>query len=878
MKRNPKESDFKTVTIKKEALDSAMRKTKSTLNLVKNVTPDKKKKGKTPNNVKAKSQSTDMEIEPMNKLPKTKSCSETININSGNVLQYLLDTPSSNLTKLNVKHMHEVIQAWKEYRGIAKIQDIQSVSEAFLLIEMEDIKHAATQEQDMNRLTKHLKDLKENKVDEELEQAKHVHLTTASTIEDVQQYDKDELVYYLFHHCKEPIDIHKTMGLDQLVVADMVFQYLSKQSQHQDKSHEKPSTAATGKVSGKMMDSTNNGQSEQASTSTKLASSLRTSKRDRKMMDESQIAITSELTDTEINSADIKQLQQAFHQFSIQSGEVIPANVIEEWTKEFITEVCITKRNNLLMQKRMMKQMKTTGNNDQPAKTTMKKTAKMKQTSIINPKCTKNTCRYSLHFTIPANYKGTDGLREFLSMLFMEMIKYGEDLCIYPWSTDALINPISDANALPTTITSLSKYFEGARSPESSIQMYLKIRLGYALNMKKDNFDADVQGWCKAQSIRMYQCSVQHPNVKSCGWLVYAPRTLNQQKWCQKVTQIYEAKYDTKNREPFQIGLTWRALNGQWEVDKKNKVRAMHIEAPVEIAPRVKNFLRILSQNKKWPLNVRFRVMDEFSKYMRESTKQKYRYMVSKHVSLLDQLGLCECTQILNLDKRIGSTQSTLRDVILNIRDKKDGYRVFGSIDEKWNSDTIFVATYRPDKSTLAYDFVRSLSTYVTHLFPDTSFKRILTAHAIDKAKDETYNPTSQSFVTQDDIDLDREIQADLDDDSMNFAAPDDLNDPFQFDDSIRLVGGDSVWDLNGDDDTVSTNQPNGLGNVSFDSAVCRLYDTNSCASSVNSASSQVKQTPSMQINIVNEINKLAAPLPHAIQEDDSKDGDAEAK
>jgi len=221
----------------------------------------------------------------------------------------------------------------------------------------------------------------------------------------------------------------------------------------------------------------------------------------------------------------------------------------------------------------------------------------------------------------------------------------------------------------------------------------------------------------------------------------------------------------------------------------------------------------------------------------------------------------------------------TLRDVILNVRDKKDGYRVFASIDEKWNSDTIFVATYRPDKSSLAYDFVRSLSTYVSYLFPNVSFKRILTPQAIDKAKDETYNPTSQTFTTQEDIDLDLEIQADLDDDSMNFAAPDDINDPFQFDESIRLVGGDSVWDLNGDDDTVSTNQPNGVGNVSFNSAVCRLYDTNTCASSVNStSSSQVKQTPNMQDSLVSELNQLAAPVSQTIQEYDSNEGDAEAE
>ena len=47
----------------------------------------------------------------------------------------------------------------------------------------------------------------------------------------------------------------------------------------------------------------------------------------------------------------------------------------------------------------------------------------------------------------------------------------------------------------------------------------------------------------------------------------------------------------------------------------------MHVDAPIEIAPRVKNFLRILAQKKKWPLNVRFRVMDEYHRYMKESTK-----------------------------------------------------------------------------------------------------------------------------------------------------------------------------------------------------------------------------------------------------------------
>ena len=859
IKRNVKEKEFQSVTIKKEALESVKKQPSRVSPNRKKVTPEAKKRVRRDKKDKIKILDIDTKDETMESPNPTPTLDKaTIKVDSSNVYQYLLDTPTGKISKLGISHMHETIQAWKKYRGIAQIQDIKSVSEAFLHIEIEDIKTEAIREQQSNQLAIHL----EKEHDIEMKQAKNVHLDAQSTIEDISKYDKDELVYYLSYHSKESVNINETMDLDHPVVVEKIAEFLNIKNTN----NRNELTSVPG-----------NTQTTQSKSTTKLISSLRSPKNKIADQKNAPIEITADLTDSEIHAATLEQLQSAFHLFSIKTGEEIQKTVVCEWSHEFITEICLNKRNSLLLKRRMMEQMPKNDEKSTKA-SSKKKKGKLVQTNLIQPNQTKNTCRYSLFFTTPANFKGTDGLREFLSLIFMEMIKYGEDICILPWATDEMTKPISTADALPNTITSLAKYFEGARSPESSTQMYLKIRLGYSISMKKDNFDADVQGWCKAQSIRMYQCAVQHPNVRTCGWLVYAPRTMNQQKWCLKVTQMYESKNVTKNQEPFQIGLTWRALNGQWEVDKKNKVRAMHIEAPVEIASRVKNFLRILAQHKKWPLNVRFRVMDEFNRYMKESTKQKYRYMVSKHTSLLNQLGVCECTQIINLDKKIESSQMTLRDVILNVRDKKDGYRVFGSIDEKWNSDTIFVATYRPDKSALAYDFVRSLSTYMTYLFPDASFKRILTPQALDKANDETYNSNSQTFTTQDDIDLDKEIQADLDDDSMNFAAPDDINDPFQFDESIRLVGGDSVWDLNGDDDTVSTNQPNGAGNVSFNSVACRLYDTNSCASSVNSTSSQVKQTPPMQERLVSELNKLAAPLSKTIQEDDSNEGDAEDK
>jgi len=810
-----KENTITSVKIKKEVLESIKEKG----NLPKNVTPDvnKKHRAKPDKSTNLLLQDdTEMDIDNLPKEKEIKIKKKKAIITKDNVKAYVIKTPLRKLQLLDKAQAKKIIRYW--YQAHDKEEPPKGFKPED---ELKKIKDSTTE---MNR--KFIGDELEKEVDAEIDRVRKIKLDENSSLNDIKNHSVEDLAFFIYDKSLELDDKSPTAteileNESDAHIYEMVAQLLSPKK-----------TPAQLKV-------TSSNSHPQ------------------------QFRIHSEMTNEELESMNINALQTAFHEFSINCGEEIPRSTIEEWDINFLREICITKRNNLKIQQKMLKSMQKPSS---MKPSSLRPGTRLRQTNLRNNGKTMNTCRYSIYFKIPDNFKGTDGLREFLSLIFTEMVKYGDELCILPWSTDSITNAITDVESLPTTITGIKKYFEGAKSPEASVQLYLKIRLGYSIRMKKCNFDADVQGWCKAQSIQMYECSVQHPHVKSCGWLVYLPRTVNQQKWCQKVIQMYESTPRAKNQTPFQIGLTWRALNGQWEVEKSSKVRAMHIDAPIDIAQRVKNFLRILAQKKKWPLNVRFRVMDEYSKYMKDSTKQKYRYMVSKHKCLLNQLGMCECNQIMNPDLPIGSSRMTLRDVILNIRDKSDNHRIFASLDEKWNSDTLFMATYRPDKSTKAYDFIRSISTYALYLFPNASFKKILTHEAINKAENESYNPASQTFTTQEDIELDKEIQADLDDDSFDFAKPDDLDNPFEFEDPTKLVGGENIWDLNGDDDTASTNLPNGMGNVSFDSATCRYYDPGSCSSSVQSntstnhkKNSMMKKTSTMHSQIAEELNILAA-------------------
>ena len=893
------EKAITTVQIKKEKLEESPKDTTKII-----VSPDKAKirrpktqrRSLSPNPEKVpKNRNSDAVMKKMVTDQVKDSVAEAIdeyyevpqNLTGTNIFSYIQKTKLGQLLSLPTEQMKQVVKAWK-VRQNDDHKIVQTMQTAALMLGIEEAKEEVEAEEKRELLLVNMK----SQAQEDFEQLQFMNLTKSSTLAEVQLFDKKELCTFIKYmnkdECKNiPYEMlldkpmneiqEWTLAITKNIPDKEQIQDVDMVSVNQD-SNDDESDNKTNKITESTdLNTSSNNDSVQEVNKSK----------------ESVLKIDEMLKDKEIMKANSETLKRTYHQFTIETGIPIQYDVINMWPKSVLQEIIKTKRDMTISQK----PKKKISNLKQTSKYSSKK---MTQTSLTQRGKVLNTCRYSLAFTIPDEYRGTEGLRKYLIDIFNEMINYSEDgFCILPWDSDEITDKITEADDIPDRITDLKKYFNGARSPESSIYIYVKLRLGFPLSCDKTNFDADIQGWCKNRSIRFYVCSVQHPNVRSCGWLAYMPRTVNQEKWCQAVKQLYQSTYKDKPEPEFQIGLTWRVLNGQKDVGKKDKLRAMHVDAPVEIGTRVKRFLRALSHKKKWLLGVKFRVIDEFHQYMKPTAKQKYRYMVSKHKAMMNQIAMCDCTQIINLDKKIGGSTMTVRDIVVNIRDNDDNYRIFASIDEKWNSDTLFTATYRPDKASKAYDFMRSLATYVQYLFPEASLKRIFTLDAIEKAKNENYHHKTQTFITQDDTELDREIQDDMDDDSMGFLElEDNLENPFQIDESISLVGGNSVWNFQGDDETVST-AAGSTGGVSFNSAHMRYYDTKSCASSVassiaskeDSIEGSVKENsdedPSKEAKpnenkvpllIKNQLKQLNDMATHSIAEEDATDvvaGDA---
>ena len=436
-----------------------------------------------------------------------------------------------------------------------------------------------------------------------------------------------------------------------------------------------------------------------------------------------------------------------------------------------------------------------------------------------------NSWRYQMSYNLPAEFKGTEGLREYLGNILMEMKTYCSQVAILPWNTNDFLDKVTTADEIPKSITQLKNYFQNARSMHSGGWGFTKLRIGLPAAHDRATFETDIQEWAKGQNIRLYEATVQHHNTKPCGWLAYAPKSLNKKKWSNAVMRMYAQSFSTPGAT-ITLGLSWRALNGQKNVDQKQKVYAMHVEAPADMCTTVKRYLRILSRKKVWPLGVKFRLMMDFNQYMKENNKDKHRYMVNKHQAFLQQILEGSCHQIISLDKKIPNTKVTVREIVTQIRDRVDGRRFFGSIDEHWRNSLEHTVTLRPDKRQKAHCFLKSLSTYVLFLHPLAELKGIFTMEAIDKAQKESYDYNTQEFQTEEDAEFLKVVQEDMDDDSLDFLEFDD--DALQ---SIRLdletslpsvIGGDKTMDFQGDDDTITTASVGTTGSrVSFTKTTC---------------------------------------------------------
>jgi len=92
---------------------------------------------------------------------------------------------------------------------------------------------------------------------------------------------------------------------------------------------------------------------------------------------------------------------------------------------------------------------------------------------------------------------------------------------------------------------------------------YTKIKIGLPVTSYRPTFKTDFQVCAKGKNVRFYECTVQHNNTHSCGWLVYGPKPLNRKKWSEAVSKMHTLTHKNTPGATIALEISWRVLNGQ---------------------------------------------------------------------------------------------------------------------------------------------------------------------------------------------------------------------------------------------------------------------------------------------------------------------------
>ena len=187
--------------------------------------------------------------------------------------------------------------------------------------------------------------------------------------------------------------------------------------------------------------------------------------------------------------------------------------------------------------------------------------------------------------------------------------------------------------------------------------------------------------------------AIQACHVDILGWLLYLTRNTDK----DKLQDVLSEKIDED------ISIRWLRINDGtgWNKDcnTADDPRALHVECAAANSRKVEKAIRNLYSSKQteFPLHIRLRFVPAFPKLMDMESIAKFRVLTNRQGRWSKQHLTRSRDDIIEIDRRSGNYDKTLRDMIMNIKGKDSEYPLFASVDRKWTGQG-FNFSFHPSK------------------------------------------------------------------------------------------------------------------------------------------------------------------------------------
>ena len=333
----------------------------------------------------------------------------------------------------------------------------------------------------------------------------------------------------------------------------------------------------------------------------------------------------------------------------------------------------------------------------------------------------------------------------------------------------------------PETLPEIKQFFKGARPIPKGGKLYMTIKASFEGNPQELRGSTE---WYHAMNKERFAvAALQTCHKVVVGWLLYSLRSMDEQTLKTTIEEIIG--------EP--ISLRWmRISDGSYAKgrDYSKDPRALHVECARQHSPTVQKELQKLynSKAKSFPLHIRMRFVPQIQQLLDLQSKRKAHQLANRQMGWTTQCQMLSRDDIIEIDRPIDETNTTLRDVIMAIKNINNE-NIFSSIDRKWNGQG-FNFSFHPKFAEEGPITIRGLYPRIFYSHGER-VNKFFSPSAVIQGQQMKYDPNTHSVTSEADETINDLMEADPD---MEFTVDEEKESNKMIFEKVR-----------NDDDSVST-------------------------------------------------------------------------
>lgn len=368
--------------------------------------------------------------------------------------------------------------------------------------------------------------------------------------------------------------------------------------------------------------------------------------------------------------------------------------------------------------------------------------ATMKQSSIRTAISDCKSYRYAIKWDKENTGKWTETYEyyaTFLGDMLSAIHEFDPFAMICPWSESSDSNDIQKSKHIPKTKSKLETYFaQKFKFKQEKWTMYAEVNIASKLD-PEELADA-MSGWFQDHGGYCIPKLLQEENTKCVGWLLWSSRAMNTDIFQEVFADLLE----------FPVSFRWRKVTTGDFKPGAVKPNALHIEVNAKNYRSAKKYFASTYARgmSSFPLGIKMRHIMEWSEVKNRKSKENLRMFYQQQIAYCKQVRVEYTWQIVTIDTPMTGTETTLRDLIADIRTDK-GNPIIQFIERAWKGED-FVYQPVPSREEEAAMYMDGLLPFLRTKH-GKAVDKFFTAEAVEQANNAVWDIQRGGMVTNED-------------------------------------------------------------------------------------------------------------------------------